>query len=121
MAGYLVPCSAWHFLVKRAVRAVVTYTINMFAKKLSEGVVHTMPTDLRKALLASAKAWATWEDITPLARNEFICWVITATLIETRKRRVERTVEELLEGKRRPCCWGGCQHREHNGRAVTPR
>ena len=39
------------------------------------GVVHELPADLRRALVANATALAAWEDITPLARNEFICWV----------------------------------------------
>ncbi len=75
-----------------------------------------MPADLRKKLAGDATALALWHDITPLARNEFICWVENAKAIETRERRVRRTVEELLEGKRRPCCWMGCLHREKNGR-----
>lgn len=75
-----------------------------------------MPTDLQKKLRGDKKALAQWYDITPLARNEFICWVENAKAIETRERRVRRTVEELLEGKRRPCCWMGCMHREKNGR-----
>lgn len=79
--------------------------------KISEGTVHKMPQDLKKALLADKKVLLLWEDITPLARNEFICWVENAKQIETRQRRVRRTCEELLEGKRRPCCWIGCVHR----------
>jgi hypothetical protein len=79
--------------------------------KISAGTVHALPTDLRKALAADKKVLALWEDITPLARNEYICWVENAKQIETRKRRIQRTCEELLEGKRRPCCWLGCIHR----------
>jgi bacteriocin resistance YdeI/OmpD-like protein len=79
--------------------------------KISGGTVHKMPADLRKALLANSKVLALWEDITPLARNEYICWVENAKQIETRTRRITRTSEELLEGKRRPCCWVGCIHR----------
>lgn len=82
------------------------------------GTVHKMPADLRKALAADLKVLALWEDITPLARNEFICWVENAKLIETRQRRVKRTCEELLEGKRRPCCWIGCLHRPD--KSVSP-
>lgn len=78
------------------------------AKKES---LHTMPADLRKALSTDRAAKVLWEDITPLARNEFICWVISAKKPETRTRRIRRTREELLEGKRRPCCWAGCPHR----------
>lgn len=83
----------------------------MSSKAISGGTVHKLPTDLRRALGADRKTLALWEDITPLARNEYICWVGNAKLIETRKRRVQRTCEELLEGKRRPCCWVGCTHR----------
>lgn len=81
------------------------------AKAISGGTVHVMPTDLRKILISDGKVLALWEDITPLARNEFICWVENAKLVETRVRRIERTHDELLEGKRRPCCWVGCTHR----------
>ena len=87
-------------------------------KALSGGTVHAMPADLRKALLADPKVVALWEDITPLARNEFICWVENAKQIETRERRVRRTCEELLEGNRRPCCWLGCIHR--TDKAISP-
>ena len=80
------------------------------------GVVHKLPGDLRKALVANPNALAAWQDITPLARNEFICWVEDAKQAMTRQRRIRRTQEELAEGKRRPCCWPGCNHRERNGR-----
>jgi uncharacterized protein YdeI (YjbR/CyaY-like superfamily) len=81
------------------------------------GTVHTLPKDLRTALAGHKEALAAWSDITVLARNEWICWVEGAKLIETRQRRVERTHTELAEGKRRPCCWPGCMHREKNGKA----
>lgn len=83
----------------------------MTNQKISGGVAHEMPDDLRKALLASPKALAKWEDITPLARNEWICWVVTIKLAATRQDHVKRTVSELIEGMRRPCCWSGCVHR----------
>lgn len=78
---------------------------------IKKGPVHKMPTDLQKALRTAPKAEALWKDITPLARNEFICWVISAKKPETRNHRIERTRAELIEGKRRPCCWAGCPHR----------
>lgn len=81
------------------------------AAKLSPGTIHKLPADLKKELLTSKKATALWQDITPLARNEFICWITSPVKTETRARRVRRTKEELLEGKRRPCCWPGCPHR----------
>jgi uncharacterized protein YdeI (YjbR/CyaY-like superfamily) len=79
------------------------------------GVVHTLPDDLRTALSADRTALDAWNDITPLARNEFICWVEDAKQAVTRQRRIRRTREELADGLRRPCCWPGCKHRERNG------
>ena len=84
---------------------------NTMTTRIAGGTVHKMPKDLREALLADAKVLELWESLTPLARNEFICWVENAKQIETRARRVRRSCEELLEGKRRPCCWIGCIHR----------
>lgn len=80
------------------------------------GAVHDLPEDLAQGLVASDVASVAWADITPLARNEFICWVIDAKRQPTRERRIRRTVEELEDGMRRPCCWPGCSHRERNGR-----
>jgi hypothetical protein len=79
------------------------------------GVVHKLPADLRKALIANPTALDAWKDITPLARNEFICWVEDAKQERTRERRIRRTQEELDEGQRRPCCWPGCKHRARTG------
>jgi len=83
----------------------------MTKKQISTGVVHKVPEDLRKALASSRAALAAWEDITPLARNEWICWVTYVKKPETRRQHVERVPRELIEGKRRPCCWLGCPHR----------
>jgi hypothetical protein len=80
-------------------------------KTLSAGTVHAIPADLNKSLSSRPEIKAAWEDITPLARNEFICWVEDAKKPETRARRIRRTGEELAEGERRPCCWVGCVHR----------
>lgn len=80
-------------------------------KTVSAGAAHKMPEDLKIELLSDANVHKLWEAITPLARNEFICWVEDAKQEKTRTRRITRTREELLEGKRRPCCWVGCIHR----------
>jgi uncharacterized protein YdeI (YjbR/CyaY-like superfamily) len=83
----------------------------MIKKGISEGVVHKLPADLRRAFVADSAARAKWEDITPLARNEWICWTISVKKAETRRQHVERVCSELKEGTRRPCCWPGCLHR----------
>ncbi len=79
--------------------------------KLSGGLVHEMPADLVNALSKTKETTSLWENLTPIARNEFICWVEDAKQEKTRMRRINRTVEELLEGQKRPCCWVGCIHR----------
>lgn len=84
---------------------------SMATKRLSSGAVHSVPADLRKALISDPEAREKWEDITPLARNEWICWVISVKKPETRRQHVERVRSELKEGMRRPCCWPGCPHR----------
>ena len=88
----------------------------MGGTRVPGGVVHGLPGDLRSALVGNAVALAAWQDITPLARNEFICWVEDAKQEATRERRIRRTQEELEEGQRRPCCWPGCKHRERTGK-----
>lgn len=83
----------------------------MSQQKIASGTVHALPTDVYKTILSDKAALEAWNDITPLARNEWICWIESAKLIETRNRRLERTRTELIEGVRRPCCWPGCKHR----------
>lgn len=83
----------------------------MAKKQIATGVVHQVPEDLRKELISSPKALEAWENITPLARNEWICWVESTKKPETRRSHIKRTRTELIEGIRRPCCWAGCIHR----------
>lgn len=85
--------------------------MRMVKISIPNGAVHTVPADLKAALAASSKALAAWSDITPLARNEWICWTTSVKKEETRKEHVRRVVSQLKEGKRRPCCWAGCPHR----------
>lgn len=81
------------------------------------GVVHELPGDLRTALVDDSVALAAWRDITPLARNEFVCWITDARQSATRQRRIDVALDKLARGERRPCCWPGCKHRERTGGA----
>ncbi len=81
------------------------------SKQISGGVVHELPTDFKQALISNPKALEAWETLTPLARNEWICWTISVKQQETRDEHVKRAMEELKAGERRPCCWYGCIHR----------
>jgi hypothetical protein len=90
----------------------------MTKTNISQGVVHDVPADLGDALNSDAKALEAWESLTPLARNEWICWTISVEKEETRKKHVDRAISELKVGMRRPCCWYGCIHR--TDKAVSP-
>lgn len=83
----------------------------MIKKSPSSGVIHDLPEDIRKILISLPKVLEVWEDITPLARIEYICWIIDAKKSETRAKRIKWMCGNLLAGKRRPCCWAGCKHR----------
>lgn len=83
----------------------------MTNNEIAGGTVHQLPSDLRKALSSAPVALSAWNSLTPLARNEWICWTIMVKQEATRKNHIGRTVKELQEGKRRPCCWIGCIHR----------
>ncbi len=90
----------------------------MAKTSITGGTVHEVPADLREALVTDAEALAKWESLTPLARNEWICWTTSVKSAETRQDHVARVRTELKEGKRRPCCWYGCIHR--TDKAVSP-
>jgi len=79
--------------------------------KLSDGLVHKVPEDLATALSGEKATASLWESLTPIGRNEFLCWIEDAKREQTREKRIIRTIEELREGKKRPCCWPGCIHR----------
>jgi len=63
-----------------------------------------MPADLRAALAESQAAQSLWKELTDLAQRDWVRWIEGAKTPETRARRIRRTVEQLDEGKRRPCC-----------------
>ena len=86
--------------------------VNMNKPILAGGLVHEIPADMAEALTQKEEVTDLWDSLTPIGRNEFICWVLDAKQPKTRARRIDRTVEELLEGKKRPCCWAGCIHRD---------
>lgn len=91
--------------------AIIKEDINIDMSSFPGGVVHDMFEGLENELEKNEKALETWMDITPLARNEWICWMTDAKKAETREKRLHWGIENLTEGKRRPCCWPGCKHR----------
>lgn len=79
--------------------------------KTNNDFTHKIPSDLKALLAANKAVSALWEKLTPLARNEWICWVTIVKRKETRTEHLKRLSEDLQKGKRRPCCWPGCPHR----------
>lgn len=83
----------------------------MLKQKVSNGAAHKTPSDVHNILISKPKFLEIWEDITPLSRNEWICWIESAKKLETRERRIKIMLDKFSKGERRPCCWAGCPHR----------
>ncbi|MCA9232516.1 MAG: YdeI/OmpD-associated family protein [Planctomycetales bacterium] len=83
----------------------------MSEKVLPGGTVHDLPPDLRAAIESDSNVRNLWLGITPLARNEWVCWVTSPKKAETRARRIDVGIDKMRKGMRRPCCWPGCPHR----------
>ena len=83
----------------------------MTKAQIQNGTVHAVPPDFRKSLISTNGILETWNDITPLARNEWICWITSGKKAETRDIRIKKAISKLKGGMRRPCCWAGCTHR----------
>lgn len=75
---------------------------------------HETPDELQAILDADKALDAKWNNLTDLARNEWICWMTAPKKAETRSAHLVRLQEEVLGGKRRPCCWPGCPHRRES-------
>jgi uncharacterized protein YdeI (YjbR/CyaY-like superfamily) len=72
---------------------------------------HEMPGELQAILIRDPALATKWNDLTDLARNEWICWMTSPKRQETRDAHLVRLREDVLSGKKRPCCWPGCPHR----------
>ena len=89
---------------------------------LLAGVVHELPEDMSEAIMADEKIAEAWNTLTPLARNEWICWTTIVKKEETRQEHIARLLEDVKKGKTRPCCWPGCPHRRESAKKwfATP-
>jgi hypothetical protein len=83
---------------------------------IATGVVHTVPEDLEKILVSDEVLLTKWNALTPLARNEWICWVTIVKTEKTRAEHIARLAQEIKEGEKRPCCWPGCPHRRESAK-----
>lgn len=78
--------------------------------------VHRVPKDITEVLVKNPTVSEIWNNLTPFSRNEWICWATLVKKAETRKEHLVRLQEDLLKGKKRPCCWPGCPHRNESAK-----
>lgn len=83
---------------------------------IASGIKHQIPADLRTPLLSNWKTQQNWNSLTPIQRNEWICWVTYVKKPKTRANHIQRLINDVTSGKKNPCCWAGCPHRNPNAR-----
>ncbi len=83
---------------------------------MEKEIIHKMPEDFKEAINSNSKIKERWKGLTSIAKNEFICQILSTKKSETREKRIKRSCEDLMNGKRRPCCWPGCPHRNPNAK-----
>ncbi|GAB1397592.1 MAG TPA: YdeI/OmpD-associated family protein [Saprospiraceae bacterium] len=88
----------------------------MQTKEIENGILHEIADDIKAALVADDSLSQIWNKLTPIQRNEWICWVTIVKKPETRVEHIQRMTEDLKSGKRSPCCWPGCPHRRPEAR-----
>jgi hypothetical protein len=80
-------------------------TVRVSLEPTKEWIEPEMPEDLKEALAMSPKAKALWEDITPMARWDWVRWIRAVKTSETRQKHIEVALDKLNKGMRRPCCF----------------
>lgn len=63
-----------------------------------------VPDDLMEALVKSA-CDILWNSLTVQARWEWVRWIRSTAVIETRNKRIDTAISMLRSGKKRPCCF----------------
>ena len=100
--------SHW-FRVNKALRegagADVGDTVSLAIEPMKEWPEPKVPADLMDAFAAVPMAHHAWMEITPVARWDWIRWIGSTKVEETRKGRIEKACSMLAGGKRRPCCF----------------
>ncbi len=110
-------------LLKEA-NAKVGDTVQVSLEPTKEWIEPEVPEDLKEALAASPKAEALWNDITPIARWDWVRWIRAVKTAETRQKHIEVALDKLNKGTRRPCCFNRslCSepHVSKNWRLLEP-
>ncbi|HST44031.1 MAG TPA: YdeI/OmpD-associated family protein, partial [Luteimonas sp.] len=80
-------------------------TVTLALAPVAEEPEPTVPPDLRAALADNPAARDTWDDITAVARRDWIQWVTSGKKAETRVKRIATACDKLASGQRRACCF----------------
>lgn len=91
--------------MQKRIKANTGDTVKLSIEPTKEWIEPKIPTDLEKALAGNPTASKTWEDITPMARWDWIRWIRSTNNPETRRIRIEKTFSKFKDGKRSPCCF----------------
>jgi hypothetical protein len=99
-------------------------TVKVSLEPTKEWIEPEVPEDLEKALKTSPKAQALWDDITPMARWDWIRWIRAVKTAETRQKHIKVALDKLNKGMRRPCCFNRNMCSEpyvsHNWALIEP-
>lgn len=93
--------------MQNAASKVLEKKVTIEIMRIGDEAETRVPADLLKALKAAPKAFAVWKGTTAFARRDWIYWMSTGKLAETRKLRIEKACDMLSSGKRRVCCFPG--------------
>lgn len=107
-----------------AAHATLGDSVQVTLEPTNEWIEPEVPQDVKKALSVSPKAQALWNDITPLARWDWIRWIRAVKTEETRHKHLRVMLDKLNKGMRRPCCFNRnmCSepHVSHNWALLQP-
>ncbi len=78
---------------------------------IEPSALHELTVDMESVLTKDKTLLNKWNGLTPIQRNEWICWVTIPKKQETKDDHLNRFGIEIIEGQKSPCCWPGCPHR----------
>lgn len=85
--------------------AKVGDTVKVSIEPTKDWINPEVPLDMKRALIVNKEIHKLWNDITPLARWDWVRWVRAVKTQETRKKHIEIMISKLGKGMRRPCCF----------------
>jgi len=89
----------------REAKASVGDMVTVEIEPTDDWIDPEVPQDMKEALEKNPKAKKLFEDITPLARWDWVRWVRAVKTSETRKKHIDVMLDKLNKGMRRPCCF----------------